>query len=42
MANRDPGETSGGIAANRVSSPVEELLLAALERAEPSKPGGTW
>jgi subtilisin len=32
MANRDPGETSGRTAANRVSSPVEELLLAALER----------
>jgi len=32
MANRDPDETPGRTAANRVSSPVEELLLAALER----------
>jgi subtilisin len=32
MANRDPNETPGRTAANRVSSPVEELLLAALER----------
>jgi subtilisin len=42
MANRDPDETPGRTAANRVSSPVEELLLAALERGDESLETGRY
>src|SRR6266851_1356014 len=42
MPNRDPNETPEGTAATRVSSPVEELLLAAIERGSESLETGRY